>query len=332
MKTKLKIFFLCCCFGFCMKSKGQVGYGFDTPIKGYCQPGVDYKSKSKGLDFSYQRSGGGQLIGETNGLGSYQLNSINAFTFKLKVPVLLKPQLKILVGYSHQPEANQFGTFLGSNNPLLQSIDGLYLKNQGLSFYAINSLNSTDYLALRFKVSSSGDFNGFLNFDNQFVIYSAQALFGIKRSGDLEYGIGLSFNRNARRTQVLPFLLFNKNFSKKWGFEGNIPAKMNLRYNLNRETIILLGSELDSRNFGVNLPAGVNELDNPRPYLYNQLSVQAGITVQRQLVPWVWLNFKSGYLFNFSTRLFSLDGTDQLLKYKPPNSVYFTMGFFLSPP
>lgn len=332
MKTKIRILVMCCCFGFsCKKLKSQVGYGFDTPLKGYCQPGVNYKSNSRGLDFAYQATNGGQLSGLSEGLNSYQSNKIESFTLKIKAPLVLKPDFKLLVGYSHLPEANRLGTTMGDAMPLLTSLDGQFLKSQGLGLYAIKSFNATNYLAVRLKVNASGDFDGFLNFDRQFVSYSAIAAFGIKKSGDLEYGVGLTFNRNARRTAVLPFFIYNKNFNDRWGIEANIPAKMNLRHNLNRETIILVGTELNSRNYGVNISNNPNNIDETNPFLLNQLAVQAGFSVERHVISWLWFNLKGGYQFNFSTRLFSLDGSDQLLKYKPDNAMYFRMGFFLSP-
>ncbi len=317
---------------FICRLKCQVGYGFNAPLQQYCSPGVENKSRSRGLDFSYQYSGISRLNGLSERLNSYQVRGIESIIFKVKIPLLLKRDLKILAGYSHEPEVTQVGTSLGNAMPFLQNLNGDYLKNHGMALYAIKSLDATNYLALRFKMTASGSYNGFFSFDKQFVSYSAIGTWGIKRHRDLEYGVGLSFSKNARRTLALPFVFYNKNFNDSWGLEAAIPVNIKLRYNLDDRTIILLGYDLDNRNYGVNLATDPDNHKKVTPYFMNRTSVQAGFNIERQVVPWLWLDIKGGYSFNFNTRLHALDGTEDIFEYQPDNSLFFRMGFFLSPP
>ncbi len=322
-----------CCF---FDLSAQLGANMNTPLNSYCSPGVDNKSRSRGIEFSYQMSSVGRWNG-VNGINSYSLNGIEALTFKLKAPLLLKPDLKILAGYTYQPEDIEMGTSLGSNFPVLLPIGDTRLKSHGLALYAIKSLDARHYMALRFKLTSSGDYNGFLNFDRAFVSYSAIAAYGIKPHKDLEYGFGLSFSKNSQRTLVLPFMFYNKNFNDKLGLEATIPTDINLRWNMNKETNLLVGYNLSSSSYGVNLPTtevsqNIDQSEFRSPFVLRHSEIQAGFSLERQIVPWVWANFKGGYQFNLNTRLQSMvPGIDDF-RYRPDNGMYFRVGFFISPP
>lgn len=329
---KLKILLLSSFICFCVFDlSAQLGANIHTPLKAYCSPGVDNKSRSRGIEFAYQSSSVGRWNG-VDGVNSYSLNGIEAITFKLKAPLLLKPDLKILAGYSYQPEDIQLGTSLGSNFPVLLPLSDTRLKSHGLALYAIKSLDARHYMALRFKLTSSGDYNGFLNFDRAFVSYSAIAAYGIKPHKDLEYGFGLSFSKNFRRTMVLPFFFYNKNFNNKLGIEATIPTDINLRWNMNKETNLLVGYNLSGSSFGVGLPSGFNKSDQTDPFVLQHAEIQTGFSLERQVVPWVWVNFKGGYQFNLNTRLHSMTPGVDDLRYRPDNGMYFRVGFFISPP
>lgn len=331
MKLKIFLTFGCLCFLF-SETTAQLGANINTPLKAFCSPGVANKSRSRGIELSYQMSSVGRWNGVGEGINSYHLNGIESLTFKLKAPLLLKPDLKILAGYSYQPEDIQMGSTLGSNFPVLLPIDDTRLKSHGLALYAIKSLNARNYMALRFKVTSSGDYDGFLNFDRAFVSYSAIAAYGIKPHDDLEYGFGLSFSKNPRRTLVLPFFFYNKNFNDKFGLEATVPTDIQLRWNMNAETNLLVGTQLSSSSYGVNLASDINKSDQTDPFVLRHSELQAGFSLERQVVPWVWVNFKGGYQFNLNTRLHSMAPGIDDFRYRPDNGMYFRMGFFISPP
>jgi hypothetical protein len=317
----------CCIFDL----SAQLGANIQTPLNSFCSPGVDNKSRSRGIELSYQMSSVGRWNGVGSGINSYSLNGIESLTFKLKAPLLLKPDLKILAGYSYQPEEIGMGTSMGSNFPVLLPLNDTRLKSHGLALYAIKSINARNYMALRFKLTSSGDYDGFLNFDRAFVSYSAIAAYGIKPHKDLEYGFGLSFSKNPRRTMVLPFLFYNKNFNDKLGLEATIPTDINLRWNMNKETNLLVGYNLSSSSYGVNLATDLSFAEQTNTFVLRHSELQAGFSLERQIVPWVWVNFKGGYQFNLNTRLHSMVPGVEDFRYRPDNGMYFRVGFFISP-
>ncbi len=328
-KILLASCFFCCCI---CELLGQLGANIQTPLQSFCSPGVDNKSRSRGIEFSYQMANVGRWNGVGDGINSYHLNGIESITFKLKAPLLLKPDLKILAGYSYQPEDIEMGPSLGSSSPILLPLDDTRLKSHGLALYAIKSLNASKYMALRFKLTSSGDYDGFLNFERAFISYSAIAAYGIKPHKDLEYGFGLSFSKNPRRTLVLPFLFYNKNFNDKLGLEATIPTDIQLRWNMNKETNLLVGYNLSSSSYGVNLATDLTKSNQTDQFVLRHSEVQAGFSLERQVVPWVWVNFKGGYQFNLNTRLEGVAPNVEDFRYRPDNSMYFRVGFFISPP
>jgi hypothetical protein len=57
-----------------------------------------------------------------------------------------------------------------------------------------------------------------------------------------------------------------------------------------------------------------------------------GASLERQIVPWVWLNIRAGFQFNLPTRFQPAE--DGLPSYSAiPNSTpYLSAGIFISPP
>ena len=54
--------------------------------------------------------------------------------------------------------------------------------------------------------------------------------------------------------------------------------------------------------------------------------------MEREIVPWLWLDMSVGYHFNFNSN-FELQTTNEsLLDIDPGNSYYFKFGLFISPP
>ncbi|MDX1666271.1 MAG: hypothetical protein R3350_03535, partial [Saprospiraceae bacterium] len=65
-----------------------------TTMKPFCSPGVQNKSRSRGIEISYNLFNGGQVDGLDGTPASY-LRSLETITFKIKAPVILKPDFKI---------------------------------------------------------------------------------------------------------------------------------------------------------------------------------------------------------------------------------------------
>lgn len=307
----------------------------DSTIKNFCTPGIANKSRSRGLEITYNISGGGYV--ETGDDETEQIvgkmQSLESFSLKVRVPVLLRKDFKVLLGYYYQPERYRIGQVDPELEPFIGNLNGRLLKSNAFNLYATKAINEKYYTALRLKLGFNGDYEGWVNFDEQYMTYNAIGLFGIKKSDDFEWGVGLVYSKNMRRQLLLPFVMLNKNFNDKWGIETAPPAYILGRYNASPTSILLFGAEYNSRIYSIE-PNSISFIQNrPQPsYNMNHAEFNAVVSLEQQIVPWIWLNVKGGYQFNFNSRFETEIPGNTTLRIRPPNAPFFQMGIFLSPP
>lgn len=307
--------------------------------KGFCTPGIANKSRARGLEITYNLSGGGRWESgddETEQLVG-QMQSLESINLKLRVPVLLKPDLKILLGYQYQPQRYNFQEIGSEIRPFVGEMNNESFKSNAFSFYLTKSFNEKYYSAFRLRVGFNGAYDGWVNFDDQYLTMNAIGLLGIKKSEDFEWGVGMVYTQNIRRTLVLPFIMLNKNFNDKWGIETAPPAYILGRYNASPRTIVLFGGEFNSNIYSIEPNAigtlQANHASQPVVYSMNNRSISAVVSLEQQIVPWVWLNVKGGFQYNLNSQFeVQIPHSDQTLLFQPPNAPFLQMGIFLSPP
>jgi len=297
-----------------------------------CSPGIINKTKSRGIEFAYDFTNGG-TISPTPDHSQLppELNHLENIVFKVKFPLILRPDLQVLMGYSHQPETYYLGGDAEVKASVLyDNVDTRRLKSNGIGLYVIKPLNAERYTALRLKVDQNGDYGGWLNFDRRYTSFSANWLYAIKKSDDFEWGFGVGFSSDFRRTLAIPFIIYNRNFNNNWGIESIFPAVTKFRFNLCNKTIMTAGYEFRGEAYSI-------DLDNPSTgssdiYHLNHSEIRSGVTLERRIVPWVWADVQVGYQFNFDTRIDATRADIPNYEIDPENGVYFKIGLFISPP
>jgi hypothetical protein len=306
--------------------------GNEFEARCYCSPGVYNKSRSRGIELSYGLVNGGTFNEQdyplTSELSRYQ--RLENFEFKIKAPLVLKDHFKLLVGYQHYSEIFNFKNVGGDFNSVFQELDNERLKNNSLSVIVSKPINETRYLAFRFKYTSSGDYNSLFSFNNKYAIFKFLGLYAIKPNENLEWGIGLAVSKSFRRNNILPFILFNKNFNKHWGIEALLPGIIFGRYNLNQSNIFLFGAEYNSESYRIDINGDSSA--TPLAYAYNHSEVMASVRFEHRLAPWIWGNIKAGYQFNFSSDFDAKDEFTPVFNTNPTGAPFFHIGIFISPP
>lgn len=307
----------------------------------YCSPGILNKSRSRGVDIAFNLHQGGRVRPEeaNNAVTPGQLDVLETIILKIKVPLINRPGLKVLAGFHYLPEQYEFsaiptsGTFSAASpnvNDAFRDIHSRRLKQTGLSLYLLKPLNERHYLAFRGRAAFNGDYPGLLNFDRRYGSYSATVAFGIKKSEDLEYGFGLGVNHNFRRTIALPFFLYNRNFNRRWGLEMVFPAYVNGRYNVDARTILLFGYEFQSRAYSLDIENRYT--GRASVYHLNHSGLLLGGSIERQLVPWLWVNLKAGLQLNRPIQFEAQAADARSFAARPAHAPYLRFGIFISPP
>lgn len=303
----------------------------DYEGKCYCKPGIENKSRSRGLSITYGQTNSASYIADGNTPAFTDplsvLNQLNQLEFKLKIPVLLKERTKILLSYKYYVEAYNFGT-IGVDFPAtFQALDEQSLKSNDYGIILSHALNEKNYLLFRYKYGTNGNYDGWTNFNSQFAIHSVLGMYGVKKTEDLEWGIGFFFTKSFRQTSGLPFLLYNRNLNDKWGIEAMFPANVFLRHNMGKKSIMTAGVEYNSKSFRVQDTDAFMGID----YAFNHAEIMPSINLERHLTSWFWANIQLGYQVNFSSEF--LDKTTLGIDFQadPGSGWFFNVGIFLSP-
>ncbi len=307
----------------------------DHPV--FSRPGVRYRSQSRGVSIRYETQpnfawdGGTAIAG-----GEQRVTHLEQFTFKFKVPLLNKPQTKLLLGYEWDTEKYFFDDpYVGyeDQQTLFQLLDERRLKANKLSAYLTHSWNERFYSSARFRMSLNGDYQGLIAFDNIYRTYSAAAVYGKKVDADTEWGVGLTFSHNKARSIALPFLVYNRTFNEHWGVQTALPGQAYLRRNVGRNLVntLLLGATFDSRYYAINTDdrPGFSELGQ---FFLRNNGIRAMLQYEHNVSKWVWAFVQGGYFLPVQTRFNPADDIELDLETSAGTRPFVRAGIFLAPP
>lgn len=302
-------------------------------IKCFCKPGLDNTSRSRGLTVSYGINTSGDYTEEGTPLESpfTTYDGLNKLLLDLKVPIVNKDDLKVLLTYQYVREVYDFGTIGNDFTAVFKGLNGEILKGNDYGLIISKSVDENKYLGFYGKYSTKGNYQKWTNFNAKYAIYKARLFFGKKPNINTEWGVGLSFTKGFRNTNLLPFVIYNKNFSNKWGFESVLPAYAYMRYNWNKNNIFLGGFQFSGQSYRVDLE---NEVFPNAPFDYSLNHTELRITTiwEKKIIPWIWAEAQIGYQFNFSTEFAGKNEVSPTFDADPSNSIFLKMGIFLSPP
>ncbi|MEM9836555.1 MAG: hypothetical protein AAF828_08640 [Bacteroidota bacterium] len=306
----------------------------------YCKPGVRNRSQSRGLVFRYERQGGfnwsmnnAQLEGTEQ-----RVRFLEQLTFKFKVPVINQPSFKFLLGYEWDSEKYFFDNLdpirEGVPPTMWQLLNERRLKSTKLSAYASKSWDDKFYSTFRIRLSLNGDYDGLLDFGEDYRTYSAGAGFGKKVSEDEEWGVGITFSTNKARTVVIPFFLYNKTWNDRWGLESALPAQVFLRHNINGDirNALLIGAKFDSRFYAINSLGDAGRYENLDRFFLRNNGIRTQIHYEHNLGSWFWLYAQGGMMIPVNARFNALSDVNRDLQTQMGARPFFRIGVFVAPP
>jgi len=340
VKLKLQLLLTFICFCQMAKSQGihlpddnQLDFGKDR--MDFCKPGVVNKSPGKGVLIEYTGVGGFGLepkSGLSDGNGGSEVQYVEKFTGKFKIPLVNAPGLKMMLGYEYNSETFHFDRIGFSNSELFRSLDGNTLRNNKFSFYLTKSFDEKYYGGLRMRISSRGDYDKWVSLEERFTTFSATGLLGIKQRPGLEWGVGLTYSDNFARKQVWPFAIYNQTFNDKWGIETILPASILMRYNFNDKTLMMFGAEVENGTYAIDV------INQDRPggtdlFYFRHTEVGLKGVFYKNIFPWVWVEAEAGALIPIRNRFEdSIDPQELRFRNSAGISPMLRVGIFLYPP
>lgn len=257
---------------------------------------------------------------------------------KFKVPLINKPGLKFLFGYEWDTEKYYFENVQpiqeGVTPTMWQLLDERRLKATKLSFYLTKSFNERFYASGRVRLSLNGDYDGFIDFGEDYRTYSGGLAFGKKVSDNEEWGVGMTFSSNKARTVAIPFFIYNKTWNDRWGLESALPAQVNLRHNVGKDlkNAFLIGANFDSRYYAINSVGDKGRYQEFDRFFLRTNGIRAQVHYEHHLGSWFWTYIQGGYYLPVNARFNRISDVDLDLDTNMDARPFFRIGLFVAPP
>ncbi len=254
------------------------------------KPGLAGMAPSKWIRFEGTMAPGRLYCSTGGAVKEYQQQD---FYFKVYLPVFHKSKFTLLLGPSYRAEQFHLDDEESSLENPLQRMSDWSLSSLGLDIRAINKLDSTSWLMTNLNINQSGNLR-----DENAVAplnYTLSAIYLKKKSLNKEIGFGLMANRSFGRVVGFPVVVFNYNFSSKFGLELMLPRRAALRYNLTSTDIFLLKADAMSRSYYIT--------DTDKEYAFRRTELDLGLEYNKQLGKLFGVELFGGYRQNISTRL-----------------------------
>lgn len=299
-------------------------------VKCLCTPGVRNKSRSKGIELSYNLIGPGNLRATRSeyGLPYPRYSKFRKFKIKASYPVIRSEAFKAVLGYQFWAEQFEFSSLENDYQDILMQVDNVNLKSSAFDLTLSYSWSEFTYVGAKLRAQFSGGYDAFLSLDNRYRVFNGAVVYGIKNDEDNELGFGLAFSSSFRSDgfKVLPFIYWNKNFNSAWGIEATFPTKVYFRHNLSPTSILLGGFNYNGESYSFDQDLIQRQVS------FNHSEMQFLVKWQQRIVPWVWVDVASGYQYNFDSNFQVQETARDLLSVGIENSWYLKFGVFISPP
>ncbi len=300
----------------------------------YCVPGITGMPRTKGLVIRQERV-------KNYSIRSYNLNGekvsegvVNRnkrWTAKLKLPILLKENLKLGVGLNYFIEEYNFDSKGTPESVFYQNLENKPLQSMGLRLYGLKTYLGRHYLIFRLGGNLNGDINNEIPTSRLFR-GSATVLYGKKVDPMTSYAFGIAYSYSFGPGFIYPIFSYNRRFNNNWAFESNLPVKAELMYNTNNhKNFFFVGYNVQGSNYNITFAEPIEDV---KTYFLSKAEVRGELRYEREIYDFVWLSTFMGVRHNV---IFDLEDSftrrgELLWDNKLAPAFYFGGSIFLVPP
>jgi hypothetical protein len=314
----------------------------------FANPSVLGMGPSKGLIVRYERMPrfGVSSSAQVQGLNDFNTEATKNARLSIKgyIPAWNRPHLKVIVGLSYEREEFQFEK-LPTNYELYDNIENKGLKSTAAQIAVIRPVDAVHWYLARVKGELSGDYTSDQLTRSDYTRFSAEAIYGWKRSPNFSWGVGFQYGYTFGRLSIYPAVIYNRTFNARWGIEALAPARITLRYNANESSIFYAGYTVDGYNYIVHLNRDPLErrnsdgsIDRSKAPLstleLRETEVKFRLRWERELFSFLWLGAEGGYRYNYAFDAFDRTNADRekIIDSKFNGAPYASLELFITPP
>jgi hypothetical protein len=319
-----------------------------TDRQTFANPSVLGMGPSKGLIVRYERMPrfGVSSSAQVQGLNDFSTEATKNARLSIKgyIPAWNRPHLKVIVGLSYEREEFQFAK-LPTTYELYDNIENKGLKSTAVQVAVIRPVDAVHWYLARVKGELSGDYTSDQLTKSDYSRFSAEAIYGWKRSPNFSWGVGFQYGYTFGRLSIYPAVIYNRTFNSRWGIEALAPARVTLRYNANDNSIFYAGYTVDGYNYIVKLnraPLTRKNADGTPDLSKAALStlelreteVKFRLRWEREIFSFLWMGAEAGYRYNYAFDAFDRTNADRekIIDSRLNGAPYASLELFITPP
>jgi Domain of unknown function (DUF6268) len=312
----------------------------------FANPSVLGMGPSKGLIVRYERMPkfGVSSSAQVQGLSDFSTDATKNARLSIKgyIPAWNHPHLKVIVGLSYEREEFKFAQ--PTNYELYDNIENKGLKSTAAQIAIIRPVDAVHWYLARVKGELSGDYTSSQLTKSDYSRFSAEAIYGWKRSPNFSWGVGFQYGYTFGRLSIYPAVVYNRTFNARWGVEALAPARVTLRYNANANSIFYAGYTVDGYNYIVHLrtplarknPDGTPDVNTVplRTLELRETEVKFRLRWEHELLSFLWMGAEAGYRYNYAFDAFDRTNADRekIIDSQLNGTPYASLELFITPP
>jgi hypothetical protein len=308
----------------------------------FANPSVLGMGPSKGLIVRYERMPRFNIssTAQVEGLHDFSTDATKNARLSIKgyIPAWNHPHLKVIVGLSYEREEFQFDP-QPVNYELFDNIENKGLKSTAVQLAVVRPVDAVHWYLARIKGELSGDYTSDELTRSDYLRYSAELIYGWKRSPRFSWGVGLQYGYTFGRLSLYPALLYNRTFNDRWGVEALAPARVTFRYNASPVSLFYAGYSVDGLNYIVRLRTPLVRAGQPDKAALSTLElreteVKFRLRWERELLSFLWLGAEGGYRYNSAFDAFDRTKADRekIIDSQLAGAPYLSLELFITPP
>jgi hypothetical protein len=171
-------------------------------------------------------------------------------------------------------------------------------------------LNETEFIVFQGQMDLSGNYD----FDDlqslSTLRYSAAVVYGRRINDYYRWGIGVARTYRVGNLNYIPVIMYDwTSKNRKWGTEILFPARAYMRYNINPNSLLLAGFDLEGHSYNID-----DYTVDGNSFVIRRGEVRPKVEFQTRLHGYFWLSLQAGYRYDWSYDGDQMDGNNDFLR------------------
>jgi len=245
-----------------------------------------------------------------------RVKSTGGLRFNASIPVISRNNLVWQLGGNYWESRYQMeepilnDTLSPVRNDVAAALKEGGLRTAGLNTTIYKPLNSEQFVLVQASVDMSGDYGIELQ---PVVRTSAAVIWGKRPNERKQWGVGLVRTYRVGALNYLPVYMLNWTApNRRWGFESLLPARASVRYNIDRNSMLLGGFELEGQSYRIERLSSSGP--NGNSFEIRRGELRPRLEYLRQLKGYWWMHAQAGIRLDYSFDADELPGGKEFFR------------------